>query len=78
MGLQGYRSFFLLLLENIDCGYSVEPPCQAVVTSTHNVCFEHKYEKYQFEFFFLSEKFQFLEVKFSIDLDRRVFVMAVI
>ena len=26
-------------------------------------------------FFFLSEKFQFLEVKFSIYLNRRVFVM---
>ena len=31
--------------------------------STHNLCFEQKYEKYKF---FLSEKFQFLEVKFSI------------
>ena len=33
--------------------------------STHNVCFEQKYEK-------MSE---FLEVKFSIYLNRRVFVM---
>ena len=31
-----------------------------------------KYEKYQR---FLSENFQFLEVKFSIYLNRRVFVM---
>ena len=31
-----------------------------------------KYEKYQY---FLSENFQFLVVKFSIYLDRRVFVM---
>ena len=43
-----------------DCGYSLEPP-------------EQKYEKYQI---FLSEKFMFLEVKFSIYLNRRVFVMA--
>ena len=40
--------------------------------STHNVCFEQKYEKYQS---FLSENFQFLEVKFSIYLNRCVFVM---
>ena len=45
---------------------------EAVLTSTHNVCFEQKYENFQS---FLSEKFQFLEVKFSIYLNRRVFVM---
>ena len=42
--------------------------------STHNICFDQKYEKYQ-SFFFLSENSQFLEVKFSIYLNRRVFVM---
>ena len=41
--------------------------------STHNLCFEQKYEKYQS---FSSEIFQFLEVKFSIYLNRRVFVMS--
>ena len=40
--------------------------------STHNLCFVQKYEKY---LSFLSENFQFLEVKFSIYLNRRVFVM---
>ena len=45
---------------------------EAVLTSTHNLCFEEKYEKYQT---FLSENFQFLEVKFSIYFKRRVFVM---
>ena len=45
---------------------------EAVLTSTHNLCFEQKYEKYQN---FLSENFQFLEVKFSIYLNRRVFEM---
>ena len=45
---------------------------EAVLTSTHNLCFEQKYEKYQS---FLSEIFQYLEVKFSIYLNRRVFVM---
>ena len=27
-GLQGYILFFLFLLKNIDCGYSLEPPHQ--------------------------------------------------
>ena len=40
--------------------------------STHNLCFEQKYEKYQS---FLSENFQFLEMKFPIYLNRRVYVM---
>ena len=40
--------------------------------STHNLCFEQKYEKYQN---FLSENFPFLIVKFSIYLNRSVFVM---
>ena len=44
-----------------------------VITSTHNLCFEQKYEKYQN---FLSEKLPFfLVVKFSVYLNRRVFVM---
>ena len=42
--------------------------------STHNLCFEQKYEKYQS---FLPENFPFLEVKFSLYLNRRVFVMTV-
>ena len=56
------------MLKNIDCWNLLEPPR---LTSTHNLCFEQKYEKYQS---FLSENFQFLEVKFSIYLNRRVFV----
>ena len=40
--------------------------------STNNLCFEQKYEKYRS---FLSQNFQFLEVKFSLYLNRRVFVM---
>ena len=43
-----------------------------VLTSTNNLCFELKYEKYQN---FLSEIFHFLAVKFSIYLNRLVFVM---
>ena len=45
---------------------------EAVLTSTHNLCFEQKYEKYHS---FLSENFHFLVVKFSVYLNRHVFVM---
>ena len=40
--------------------------------NTHNLCFEKKYKKYGNV---LSENFPFLVVKFSINLNRRVFVM---
>ena len=40
--------------------------------SAHNLCFEKKYEKYKN---LLSEFFPFLVVKFSIYLNRFVFVM---
>ena len=45
---------------------------EAVLTSTHNLCFEQKYEKYSI---FLSEFFYFLMVRFSVYLNRHVFVM---
>ena len=43
--------------------------------STLKLCFEQKYAKYRS---FLSENFQFLEVKFSIYLNRCVFIMKVV
>ena len=30
---------FHISAQNIDCGYSLELPQQAVITSTHNLCF---------------------------------------
>ena len=45
---------------------------EAVLTSTHNLCFEQKYEKYQY---FSTENFHFLVVRFSVYLNRNVFVM---
>ena len=42
------------------------------LTNTHKLCFEQKYEIYQN---FSSENFHFWVVKFSIYLNRRVFVM---
>ena len=32
LGYVGVYLFFLFLLQNIDCGYSLEPPCQCVPT----------------------------------------------
>ena len=63
--LMGTFTYFFLFYANIKF-------VEAVLTSTHNLCFEQKYEKYQS---FLSENFQFLEVKFSLYLNRHVFVM---
>ena len=34
--------FFYISAQNIDCGYSLEPPAEAVLTSTHNLCFKQK------------------------------------
>ena len=63
---------FLILLKTIGCGYSFEPSWRCGSNEYHNLYFEQKYEKYQN---FLSENFQFLGVKFSIYLHRRVFVI---
>ena len=46
---------------------------EAVLASTHNLYFEQKYEKLEF----LSENFQFWLVKFSIYVNRRIFIMNV-
>ena len=40
----------LIFAQNIDCGYTLEPPqvvgtCEAVLTSTHNLCFRAKIRK---------------------------------
>ena len=64
--------YFSFLLKNIDCGYSLEPPRRGGSNEYLNLCFEQKYEKYQN---FLSENFHFLVVKFSVYLNRHVFVM---
>ena len=47
---------------------------EAVLTSTHNLYFEQKYEKYQK---FLSENFTIWGGKISVYLNRHVFVMGV-
>ena len=45
---------------------------EAILMIIHKLSFEQKYKKYQS---FLAESFQFLEVKFSVYLNRRVFEM---
>ena len=45
---------------------------EAILTSIHNLCFEQKYENYPKN---LSENFHFFVVKFSVYLNRYVFVM---
>ena len=61
-----------LLAQNINCGYSLEPPRQGG-SNEYPQSFEQKYKKYQN---FLSENYHFvLVVKFSVYLNRHVFVM---
>ena len=57
------------MLNDIDCGYSLEPPHRGGSNEYPNLCFEQKYEKYQI---FLIENFQFLVVQFSVYLNRHV------
>ena len=38
-------AIFLIFAQSIDCGYTLEPPHQAVLTSTHNLCFRAKIRK---------------------------------
>ena len=38
---------FLLSAQNIDCGYSLEPPRRGGSNEYHNMYFEQKYEKHQ-------------------------------
>ena len=70
-GLQGYTLFFLFLLKNIDCGYSLEPPRRGGSNEYPQSMFWAEIWKISA---ILSENVQFLVVKFSIYLNRRVFV----
>ena len=64
LGFTGVYIIFLISAQNIDCRYSSEPPRQKFLSRNK------KNTRV-----FLSENFQFLVVKFSIYLNRRVFVM---
>ena len=66
---------FLFLLKNIDCGFSLEVPHRGSSNKYPQSIFWAEIWKISEFFFFLSENFQFLEVKFSIYFNRHVFVM---
>ena len=72
--LQGYIVFFLFLLKNIDCGYSLEPLRRGGSNEYTQSVFLSRNMKKKSEF--LSENFQFLVVKFSIYLNKPVFLMS--
>ena len=42
-----FLDIFLIFAQNIDCGYTLEPPrlAEAVLTSTHTLCFGAKIRK---------------------------------
>ena len=46
LGFTGVNIIFLISAQNIDCGYSLEPPRRGGSKEYHNLCFEQKYEKY--------------------------------
>ena len=72
LGFTRLYIIFLISAQNIDCGYSLEPPGRGGSNEYPKSMFCAEYEKY---LSFLSKKLQFLEIKFSIYLNRRVFVM---
>ena len=72
LGFTGVYIIFLISAQNIGCGYSLEPPCRGGSNEYQQSMFWAEIWKISF---FLSEKFQFLQVKFSTYLNRRVFVM---
>ena len=72
LGLTGYTLFFIFLLKNIDCGYSLEPPRWGGSNEYPQSMFWAEIWKMSE---FLSENFHFLVVKFSTYLNRHVFVM---
>ena len=73
LGFTGVYIIFLISDQNIDCGYSLEPPRRGGSNEYPQSMFWAEIWKIS-EFFYL-KTFQFLEVKFSIYLNRRVFVM---
>ena len=75
LGFTGVYIIFLISVQNIDCGYSLEPPRRGGSNEYPQSMFWAEIWKISE---FLSENFQFLVVKFSICLNRRVFVMEIL
>ena len=72
LGFAGVYIIFVISALNIDCGYSLEPPRRGGSNKYPQSMFSA--EIWKISEFFVSENFQFLEVKFSIYLNRRVVV----
>ena len=64
--------YFLILLNNIDCGYSLEPPRRGGSNEYPQSVLSRSMKKYRG---FYLNFFEFLELKSSIYLNRHVFVM---
>ena len=73
LGFTGVCIIFLISAQNIDCGYSLEPPRRGSSNEYPQSMFSSRNMKKISEI--LSENFQFLVVKFSVYLNRHVFVM---
>ena len=73
LGFTGVYIIFLISAQNIDCGYSLELPRRGGSYEYPQSMFWA--EIWKISRVFLSENFQFLEVKFSRYLNRCVFVM---
>ena len=66
LGFTGVYIIFLISAQNIDCGYSLEPPRRGGSNEYPQSVFEQKYEKYEFFYlkifqFFGSEIFYIVE-----------------
>ena len=72
LGFTGVCIISLISVQKIDCGYSLEPPRRGGSNEYPQSMFWAEIWKISD---FLSEIFMFLEVKYSIYLNRRVFVM---
>ena len=73
VGFTGVYINFFISAQNIDCGYSLEPPCRGGSNEYPQSVFLSRNKK-NIRFFYL-KTFIFLVVKFSVYLNRFVFVM---
>ena len=72
LGFTGLYIIFLILLENIDCGYSLEPPRRGGSNEYPQSMFSSKMRKI---FEFCLKIFNFSMINYSVYLNRHVFVM---
>ena len=76
LGFVGVYIIFLISALNIDCGYSLEPPHRGGSNEYAQSMFLSRNMKNIITL--LSKKFRFLVVKFSVYLNRHVFVLVML